>query len=134
MDKVTTRSEYNNNHRVTNITIEETSEPHVMDQDSSHIKTPRRNYAKENSNRTKNHNHKGLLHRLAIFLLTSIGTHATIFNSEGQVKPMKTFKGCPSLSEYKIDFHDRSLKSDWANKSRKTMEIRDIIEDEMNPD
>ena len=47
---------------------------------------------------------------------------------------MDNVKNCQSLPEYKIDFHDRSLQSNIANEVRKNMEIRDVIEDEMDPD
>ena len=79
--------------------------------------------------------------KMFIFLLGSMGSKSTLFNSGGlPVHALERLmipnsnhldRGAP---EYKIEFHDRSLQSNMINKYRKHMEIRDLIEDEEDED
>ena len=71
----------------------------VKEQEVYDTKTPQRNYLNYTSANTKKHKQKSILHKLAIFLLTSTGTNAIIFNSGSLNNTIKNVKNCPSLPE-----------------------------------
>ena len=80
---------------------------------------------------------KDKMKKMFIFLLGSMGSKSTLFNSGGLPVHALERLMIPNsnhpdrgATEYKIEFHDRSLQSNITNKYRKHMEIRDLIEDE----
>ena len=89
----------------------------------------------QNKPQRKDNQDRGLINKTLHFFLGSIGIGNSIFNSK-EIIPInpKTAEDSPdnyhSLLEYKIDFHDRYLQPACVDKSRKLLEIQNVIEDE----
>ena len=98
-------------------------------------KTPILNYIQQ----TKPSHSKGKLSRLFLFLIGSIGTQNSIFDSRAKMTMTPTIDHTHQpikqlIPEYKIEFCDRYLQPSHLIESRKLLEIQNVLEDEFDKD